>query len=261
LTEFDDLIQMMELLRGPDGCPWDREQSHDTLKRHAIEESHELVEAIEHGDDAHLKEELGDLLLQVVFHAQIAADRGAFDINDVIKGLNEKLKRRHPHIFEGASAETADDVARNWESIKKNEEKKYEESRLAGIPRSLPALLRAYKVQKKMAAAGFDWQDTDGLIAALDAEIDEYKAAINEDTNKREEIGDMLFMLTNIARQNGVEPEEALRAAIDKVERRFRFMEESAADEGRQLDKMTLEEQEELWRKAKQEERKSGEDC
>lgn len=251
MSEFNELVEIMALLRRPDGCPWDREQTHDSLKRHVIEEAHELVEAIEHGSDAHLREELGDLLLQVIFHAQIAADRGAFDIEGVIAELTDKLKRRHPHIFEGASAETADEVARNWESIKKNDEKKYEKSRLAGIPRSLPALLRAFKVQKKMAAAGFDWQDKDSLVAALDAEIDEYKAALQGNENKQEEIGDMLFMLANIARREGIEPEEALRAAVDKVERRFCFMEKSAASNGRQLEKMTLEEQEELWQKAK----------
>lgn len=256
MTEFDELITVMARLRGPDGCPWDREQTHDSLKRHIIEEAHEVVEAIEHGDDGHLKEELGDLLLQIVFHAQIAADQGAFDIEDVIAGLNEKLKRRHPHIFEDAKADSADEVARNWEVIKKEDEKKYEESRLAGIPKSLPALMRAFKIQKKMAAAGFDWADTDSLVAAFDAEIEEFKTALSGDGNKQEEIGDMLFMLANIARLKGFEPEEALRSANEKVERRFRFMERAAERAGRALDEMSLEEQDALWEHAKEEELK-----
>ncbi len=260
MTEFDELVSIMARLRGPDGCPWDKEQTHGSLKRHVIEEAHEVVEAIEHGDDDHLKEELGDLLLQIIFHAQIAADRGAFDIADVISGINEKLTRRHPHIFAGGSAETAADVARNWEAIKKTEELKYEESRLEGIPKSLPALLRAYKIQKKMAAAGFDWDDTDSLVAAFDSEIDEFKRSLDGDGDLKEEIGDMLFMLANIARLKGIEPEEAMRAANNKVERRFRYMEKAADKQGRQLDEMSLDEQDRLWEKAKKEELCGGED-
>jgi tetrapyrrole methylase family protein / MazG family protein len=260
LSEFDELVSIMARLRGPDGCPWDREQTHDSLKRHVIEEAHEVVEAIEHGDDAHLREELGDLLLQIVFHAQMAADRGAFDIEDVAAGLNEKLKRRHPHIFGGGTAETAAEVADNWEIIKKDEEFKYDESRLEGIPRSLPGLFRAFKIQKKMASAGFDWDDAASLIKAFDSEIDEFRRSLNGDGNLKEEIGDMLFMLANIARQKGIEPEEAMRAANNKVERRFRYMEKAAEKEDRSLDDMTLTEQDMLWEQAKKEELSGGED-
>ncbi len=255
MTEFDELISIMARLRAPEGCPWDREQTHDSLKRHVIEEAHEVVEAIEQGDDDHLKEELGDLLLQIVFHAQIASDRGAFDINDVVKGINAKLIRRHPHIFAEANAETAADVARNWESIKKDEEQKYGESRLEGIPKSLPALLRAFKIQKKMAAAGFDWNDTESLVEAFDSEIDEFKRSLDGDGDLPEEIGDMLFMLANIARLKGIEPEEAMRAANRKVERRFRYMEKAAGESGRPLDEMSLDEQDKLWEQAKKFER------
>lgn len=254
MTEFDELVSIMARLRGPDGCPWDREQTHDSLKRNLIEEAHEVVEAIEHGDDGHLKEELGDLLLQIVFHAQMAADRGVFDIDDVVAGINEKLRRRHPHIFGDGDAATAAAVAENWEKIKKVEEFKYEESRLDGIPKSLPALFRAFKIQKRMAAAGFDWDNTESLVAAFDSEIDEFRRSLDGDGNKREEIGDMLFMLANIARQKGIEPEEAMRAANNKVERRFRSMEKAACNKGRTLDEMSLEEQDKLWEKAKREE-------
>jgi tetrapyrrole methylase family protein / MazG family protein len=250
--EFNELIEIMARLRGPGGCPWDSEQTHDSLKRHLIEESYETVEAINGGDDAHLKEELGDLLLQIVFHAQIAEDRGAFTIDDVIAGLNEKLKRRHPHIYGDAEADTADDVVKGWEAIKAGEGK-YDESLLAGIPVSLPSLMKAYKIQKKLAGVGFDWPDTDSLMPAVDAEIEEFKQALAGDGDIPEEIGDILFMLANVARLYGVEPEGALTAANKKVEARFRLMEKYAAEAGRKLNDMTLDEQELLWERAKRE--------
>jgi tetrapyrrole methylase family protein/MazG family protein len=190
----------------------------------------------------------------------MAADRGAFDIEDVAAGINEKLRRRHPHIFGEGDAETAVDVAQNWETIKRDEELKYKESRLTGIPKSLPGLFRAFKIQKKMAAAGFDWEDTESLAAALDSEIDEFRRAMLGDGDLKEEIGDMLFMLANIARQKGIEPEEAMRAANNKVERRFRHMEQAAAESGRRLEDMNLAEQDALWAEAKKEETGSGED-
>ena len=255
--ETDNLRKLGEImagLRAPGGCPWDIEQTHDSLKNHLIEEAYEVVDAIEHGDDEHLKEELGDLLLQVFFHAQIAADRGAFTIDDVAGGISEKLVRRHPHIFADGEANTPEDVSRNWEVVKESEGK-YDESRLAGIPRSLPALLRAYKTQKKMAGAGFDWPDTASLTAAMNEEAEELAKAMAGDGDIREEIGDMLFMLTNVARQQGIEPEGALRAAIAKVERRFRYMERKAAESGSRLEDMTLENQDKLWDEAKEEER------
>lgn len=247
---FKELVEIMARLRGPGGCPWDNEQTHDSLKRHLIEESYETVEAIEGGDDEHLKEELGDLLLQIVFHAQIAADRGAFDIGDVIAGLNEKLRRRHPHIYGNGDAETAEDVIKGWEAIKAGEGK-YDESLLSGIPAALPALLKAYKIQKKLAGVGFDWPDTDSLMPAFDAEIEEFKQAVAGDGDIPEEIGDILFMLANVSRQYGVEPESALAAANKKVEARFRLMEKYAAEAGKDLKDMTLDEQEELWQRAK----------
>jgi tetrapyrrole methylase family protein / MazG family protein len=250
--EFTELVEIMARLRAADGCPWDKEQTHESLKRHLIEEAYETVEAINGGNDAHLKEELGDLLLQIVFHAQIAADRGAFDIGDVVSGINEKLKRRHPHIYGEAEAKTADDVVRGWEAIKANEGK-YDESLLAGIPASLPALFKAYKIQKKLAIVGFDWRDIESLMPAMDAEIEEFKQALAGEGDISEEIGDILFMLANVARQYGIEPEGALNAANKKVEARFRLMEKYSLEAGKNLKDMNLDEQEELWERAKKE--------
>ena len=252
---FNELVEIMARLRGPDGCPWDREQTHESLSRHVIEETYELVEAIEHGDDKHLKEELGDLLLQIVFHAQIAADRQAFMIDDVITDLNKKLVRRHPHIFAETEAATPADVSRVWEEIKREDEGKYKESRLEGIPGSLPALLRAGKVQKRMVAAGFDWENDEDVLAALFDEAGELRQALRGEGDIREEIGDILFMLVNVARRLGIEPEAALRAATAKAENRFRFMKQEAERTGRKLEDMTLEEQDTLWEAAKDEER------
>ena len=248
---FDELVEIMARLRGPDGCPWDREQTHESLSRHVIEEAYELVEAIEHGDDMHLKEELGDLLLQIVFHAQIAADRQAFTIDDVITDLNKKLVRRHPHIFDKAKAETPEDVSRVWEEIKRDDEGKYKESRLEGIPGSLPALLRAGKVQKRMVTAGFDWEAEEDVLAALLDEAGELQQALRGEGDIREEIGDILFMLVNVARRLDIEPEAALRTATTKAENRFKFMEREADRQDQKLEDMTLEEQDRLWEEAK----------
>jgi tetrapyrrole methylase family protein/MazG family protein len=218
-----------------------------------IEEAYEVVDAIDRGQDEDISEELGDLLLQVVFQAQIASDRDAFDIEDVAGKLVAKLKRRHPHIFSIAEAETADEVRCNWHKIKEAEGK-YDKSLLTGIPRDLPALFRAYKIQKKMEAAGFDWEDEAALTAAVEAEADELRRALAGDGDIREEIGDMLFMLANIARRRGVEPEDALRYTNRKIEARFRFMEKRAAEAGAKLADLSLAEQEELWQEAKREE-------
>ncbi len=255
---FEDLVAVMARLRGPQGCPWDREQTHVSLSGHLIEEAYEVVDAIEQSDDDHLQEELGDLLLQIVFHAQIAAERGAFDIDDVAAGIAEKLRRRHPHIYQtkteaGPYITQAEDVTRNWEVIKEDEGK-YADSRLGGIPRSLPALFRSYKMQKKMADVGFDWPDKAGVIEALETETREYRQALEGDGDLREEIGDMLFMLGNVARHHGIEPEAALRAANDKIEARWRYMEQAAAIAGRRLADMTMDEKEDLWGEAKSQE-------
>ncbi len=259
-VEFQDLVAIMAKLRGPGGCPWDREQTHSSLSGHLIEEAYEVVDSIEQGDDDHLREELGDLLLQIVFHAQIAAERGAFDIDDVAAAIAEKLRRRHPHIYAAdpdaeSDVTQAADVIRNWEAIKEGEGK-YADSRLDGIPRSLPALFRSYKMQKKMADVGFDWPDKAGVVAALETEAEEYRQALRGDGDLREEIGDMLFMLGNVARHHGIEPEAALRAANDKIEGRWRYMEREAAAAGRRLDEMTMDEKESLWQQAKEEESK-----
>lgn len=251
---FSELIEIMARLRGPDGCPWDREQTHSSLERHVIEEAYELVEAVESGDDAHLREELGDLLLQIVFHAQIAADRGAFTIDDVISGLVEKLKRRHPHIFGEGRAETPAQVSRIWEEIKDEDEGKYLESRLSGVPAALPALMRAAKIQKRMASAGFDWEKDEDTLGALVQEAGELDAAMKGEGDIAEEIGDMLFMLVNVARRFGIEPEAALRASTAKAEARFRYMEKAAGEAGRKLEDMTLDEQDALWNEAKEKE-------
>lgn len=257
MSSFDELVEIMAKLRGPEGCPWDREQTHAALRRYLIEEAHEVVETIDAGDDAALKEELGDLLLQIVFHAEIARGEGRFDMDDVVLSLNAKLKRRHPHVFGQTEVKSAQDVIEHWERIKRGE-KGEQVSRLAGIPRSLPALLYAYKLQKRMANAGFDWAADSDIEHAFLGELHEFEEAWHGRGDLVEETGDLLFMVVNMARRRGLEPETVLKRAIKKFDKRFRYMEDKADELGVRLEDMSLEEQDRLWEDAKAREVRDG---
>jgi len=249
---FDELVRVMARLRAPDGCPWDAEQTHRSLRPYLLEEAYEALEAIDAEDWPRLCDELGDVLLQVVFHAQLAAERGDFDIDDVTAAIVTKLKRRHPHVFGDTTVSGSAEVVDRWEQLKREETGYQErESALDGIPRALPALQHAHKVQKRAARAGFDWDDIAGPRAKIDEElreVDEAGAAAIED-----EIGDLLFAVVNYARFRGVEPENALRRANARFARRFRAVEQ-AAGSAQRLQEMDLAQMDELWEKAKAEE-------
>jgi len=251
---FLDLVALMAKLRGPDGCPWDQKQTPESLKPFLVEECYEVVDAIDEGSPAKVKEELGDLLFQIIFHARIAEERGDFTISDVIRGNIEKMVRRHPHVFGDARISTDKEVLANWEEIKKKE-KGYEERRsiLEGVPRHLPSLLRAHSLQERAARVGFDWNRIDEALPKLDEEIAEFKESLNKEDSAsvEEELGDIFFMLVNISRFLGVNPEDALRKTISKFIHRFRYIEEHAANAGITLHEMTLDEMEQLWQEAK----------
>ena len=251
-------VEIMARLRGPDGCPWDREQTFDTIKRHTLEETYEVFDAIERRAWPDLKDELGDLLLQVLFYAQMAADEGYFNISDVAANLNEKLVRRHPHIFGDVEARDAATVLKNWEQIKREEKtaagaKTEDTSLLGDIPRSVPAVMEAGKLGSRAAKVGFDWPDVEGLFAKLDEEIGELRREVEGAAPAvavEEEMGDLLFTAVNLARHLKVDPEQALRAANAKFRRRFVAM-ESAAGGHEALAALTPNELEELWAQAK----------
>ncbi len=245
------LIRVMERLRSPDGCPWDRKQTHKSLERYILEEAYEVVDAIHSGDHAHLKEELGDLLLQVVFQAQIASEEGRFTIDDVADGIADKLIRRHPHVFgEKEGITTPEEVEVAWEEIKRAE-KERPTSVLEPIPKSLPALLYAYELQSKAAKVGFDWEEAENALDKMPEEAMELKEAIRTGADVEDEIGDVLFTAVNVSRKLGLDPEVALRHACEKFARRFRSVEERARAEGRRLEDMTIEELDALWEEAK----------
>lgn len=247
---LDSLVSVMARLRGPDGCPWDREQTHASLRPYMLEEAYEAVEAIGSGDMAQLKDELGDVLLQVVFHAQLASERGDFRMEDVVRNLTAKLIRRHPHVFADVQVAGAADVVRNWEAIKAAEKGGVRPAGLLeGVGKGLPALSRAAKVQKKAAKVGFDWPDVQGALAKVAEELAEVQAATPE--NAEGEIGDLLFAVVNVARFYGVEPEVALAGTVAKFMRRFAYMEAEARRSHRSLSEMTLEEMDRLWEEAK----------
>jgi len=249
-SSLDELVRIMAVLRAPDGCPWDREQTHMSLRRHLLEESYEAVAAIEAGDDDELRDELGDVLLQVVFHAQIAAEEGRFDIDDVAAAIVEKLERRHPHIFGDAVADTAADVVTRWDAIKRTEKER--ESILDGIAPTLPALAYAEKISKRAVGVGFEWETVDDVWDKVTEEIAELKETSHGTPQAEEELGDVLFTLVNVGRKMGIDPEQALRMTCAKFIRRFTSMERAAAESGRDLAEMTIDEQEALWRQAKE---------
>ena len=250
-----DLVELMAKLRGSEGCPWDRKQTTESLKPFLIEECYEVVEALDEGTPSKVKEELGDLLFQIVFHARLAEEQGDFTMQDVIASNIEKMIRRHPHVFGNARLSTDKEVLANWEDIKKKE-KGYEarKSILEGVPKHLPSLLRAHSLQERAARVGFDWSRIDEALPKLDEEIAEFKESLKHEdaAGIEEELGDIFFMLVNISRFLGVNPEEALRKTISKFIRRFRYIEEHAANEGRSLNDMTLEDMERLWQNSKE---------
>lgn len=249
---FETLVDIMARLRRSDGCPWDLEQDFQSLKKYVIEETYEVIEAVEEGDMHKLQEELGDLLLQVVFYSQIAKEKGAFDIKEVIGGISQKLIRRHPHVFgKGVEVKCVEDVNANWEKIKHRE---HEDRPRFDIPRQLPALMRAEKVQKKAAETGFDWPDMKGAWAKIYEELDELSSAVKDNAGSEVtgELGDLLFAVVNTARFLQVDPEEALGRTIDKFIRRFRYIEEAAEGKGKAPEDMSLEEMDKLWNQAKE---------
>jgi len=248
MREFDELVEVMARLRRD--CPWDSKQTHKSIRPYLIEEAYEVAEAIEEGDDRALKEELGDLLLQVVFHARIAEERGAFSIKDVLKGLVDKLVRRHPHVFGEAKARDAGEVLERWEQIKRREGRT---SVLDGVPKGLPALLRARRVQEKASRVGFDWDRAEGALDKVKEEVGELEAAVAARDKGRieEELGDLLFSVVNLSRLSGVDPEWALQNAVEKFVARFRAVEKVLARQGRTPQEATLEEMDRIWEEIK----------
>ncbi len=257
---IDELVAIMDRLREPGGCPWDREQTLDTLRGYLLEEAYEAADAAASGDPEKLREELGDLLLQIVFMARIARENGWFDLDGVARGISEKMVRRHPHVFGDRTVADADEVTRNWEAIKEAEREGREaQSALDGIPASLPALLKAFRMTEKAAALGFDWERPGDVMAKLHEEVDELEREVGAGEAARErvrdELGDVLFVMANLARHLGVEPETALQGTNAKFMRRFRAMEAEARRSGRALRDMTLAELDALWNRAKRSER------
>lgn len=256
-----ELERMMERLRREDGCPWDRQQTHLSLRPYLLEETYEVLEAIDLGSKAGLQEELGDLLLQIVFHSQIAKEDGYFDFPAVIRGIIDKMIRRHPHVFADVTINTVSGVLENWEKIKQKEKEKEPESILDTVPRNLPALMEAEKVQKKAATIGFDWPDISGPLAKLGEEARELSQALEEWKREKnsqelkeaieEEYGDLLFSLVNVARFLNLHPELALRRAVGKFRWRFKEMGKMAAAHDRSLNDMTLQEMDLLWERSK----------
>src|SRR5215467_6322211 len=265
-TKFEKLVEIMSTLRGPDGCPWDKQQDFNSLKPMLVEEVYEVLEAVENNDSEGLSEELGDLLLHVVFHAQLGKETGQFDIDTVIGKISDKLVRRHPHVFGSETASTPEEVIKNWEAIKAQEKAEKLKNRTAeqrslleGIPSKLPAIHEAHQISSRAARIGFDWPDVEGIFEKLQEEVRELKEVIssNGDGDQRErledEIGDMLFVMVNIARYLKIDSESALKRANRKFKTRFRYMERELAKQGKSLEETPLEEMEALWQKAKSE--------
>jgi MazG family protein len=271
-SRFDRLVAVMRTLRSPHGCAWDREQTLRSLRPYVLEETYELLEALDREDAAALREELGDFLYEAVFLAQIAEEDGQFSIGDAIQAIVDKLVRRHPHVFtpdgrplaEAHDALTPDAVVRKWEDLKATERQAAgtpEKTILSGVPRALPSLLRAYELSARAAAVGFDWAHAGDVLAKIEEEVAELRRAAQDERDPRrveEELGDALFALTNLARKLGVEPEAALRRANDKFQRRFDGMERAASAQGTTLRALTLEQMEALWREQK---RRDGHDA
>jgi MazG family protein len=264
---FVQLVELMRRLRAPGGCPWDRDQTFQTIKPYMLEEAYEVAEAIDNADFPHLCEELGDLLLQVVFFSQMAAEAGHFTVEDVVQAISDKLVRRHPHVFGDTSLDTPDQVKRKWADLKEEEKKQaaasrgeqYEKRRsvLDGVSKGAPALIEAYQLTDRAAFVGFDWPNPEGIIEKMEEEIGELRQARAEagqaDGAVREEVGDLLFTAVNLARGLGLEPESLLKQANRKFRRRFQWMEARLAEEDRKPAETSLEDMEVLWQRAKRE--------
>ena len=249
---LNDLEKIVTILRAPGGCPWDGEQTHESLRRGLIEESCEVIEAINEQNPEHLKEELGDVLLQVVFHADIEREAGRFTLDDVADGICKKLIFRHPHVFGDVQVSGSDEVLVNWDELKREE--KHQESytdTLTSVAKSLPALWRAEKVQKKAKKAGFDWSDAQGAVDKLSEELSELKEAMAQGTNITEELGDLMFAAVNVSRFVEADPEEALNAATEKFISRFAKVEALASAQGKDMKEMSLSELDALWEQVK----------
>lgn len=259
--EMQSLVETIWRLRQPDGCPWDRKQTHESIGKNMIEEAYEALDCIEAGDEAHLREELGDVLMQVVLHAQIAADAGAFTMADVARDINDKLIRRHPHVFGGRSATSADEVLAIWDSVKLAEKGAKDadaaeagerpEGLLEGVPRSLPALMEAQKVSRKAASAGFEWETVADVWDKVAEERAEFEAEAPGTAERELEFGDLLFALVNVARKEGIDAESALRASTAKFRERWAAMENAAHEGGVSLESLTTEQLNSLWDKVK----------
>ena len=249
--DVKDLEEIVRILRAPGGCPWDAEQTHQSIRRNFLEEAYEAAEAIDEESPEHLKEELGDVLLQVVFHARMEQEEGRFDLDAVADGVCKKLIYRHPHVFGDVSVSGTGEVLSNWEELKRKEKGQATNTdALESVARSLPALWRAEKVQKKAKKAGFDWPDVSGALDKLSEELEELKTAAAQGTNVAEELGDLLFSAVNVSRFLKVDCEDALNQATDKFIGRFRKVEEQAGD--RPMTEMTLAELDQLWERAKE---------
>ena len=249
LSQFATLVDIIARLRAPDGCPWDRKQTHASLRKNLLEECYEALEALDEGDSGKLRDELGDLLMQIVLHAQIATEAGEFELGDVVSSINEKLIHRHPHIFGSKKVKDAEEVAHNWEVLK-GEERETDASLLESVPKQMPALGYSQEVQRRVAQVGFDWKDVDGIIDKLAEEVGEFKRAETEE-QKAKEFGDLLFTLANIARRLGVDLEAALRQANKRFYQRFTYMEDVCRKRGINFGDLSFDQQNALWEEAK----------
>jgi tetrapyrrole methylase family protein/MazG family protein len=249
LDQFATLVDIIAKLRAPDGCPWDRKQTHASLRENLLEECYEVLEALDEGEPEKLCDELGDLLMQIVLHAQIAAEGGEFKLGDVIKGINAKLIHRHPHIFGLKKVKNADEVAHNWEVLK-GEEREAGTSILESVPKQMPALGYSQEVQRRVAQLGFDWEDVEGVIDKLVEEVREFQQT-ESSQQKAEEFGDLLFTLVNVARRQGIDTEAALREANKRFYQRFNYMEEVCRQRGINFGDLSFDEQNKLWEEAK----------
>ena len=253
LTDFYNLKRIIAKLRAPDGCPWDREQTHNSIKQYLIEEAYEVIQTIDEAKTDKLCDELGDLLLQILLHTQIAEEKGEFDMEDVIRSISEKMIRRHPHVFGDAKADSPDEVVANWDEIKRKENNGGG-SLLDSVPKNIPSLAYSHAIQNRAARTGFDWKDFAGILDKVMEELGELRQAETQQ-QKVHEFGDLVFVLTNVARWLNIDPELSLRQANDRFYRRFKYMEEVCVTKNIQLGSLSFDEQNQLWEEAKRKEK------